>query len=1017
MRVAAGPLMIVAARARRCRTWILPGLALALVFGFAGALASESVIVGDQGARATLRALAPTDRALRLVWEGPVSPYASRTASRLFASLGVQRPTELLLLNPVRLSQAIVHPVAIAPAGHWLPARAMRRLGPCRPNDCPVLQGSPGRVPRVMATAGVRMRAVGQVALSPVLLGYSPRGQGNWPIVLTGDVHGLNALAGLGGVYRTVSWEAPLPLGRLHSWNLAGLDSRLLDAQAALSQQSRFTLEAPFFALNRARNQASLALHRLLLVDGGLVVSLVLFVLLAAGALQRDQQAEIERLRQAGGKGLHTLLFLLAEAAWISAAAILVGLGLAVLFSAALATGADESPAAVLGHGLFSWAGAGGLAGGWLLTAAVLTLAPLVRGGRIADLAALAAGAVLIAGLILGTGSSSAWVGLFVPLACLACGLLLFRATGLILGIAERVSRRSKLTVRLALIGLGRGRGIAALAIAFLAISSALGAFALAFRATLIRGAADQAADSVPLDALVAAGSSLAGPLEVAPLSRWQALSHGRVFVVRRAEASYPDGGATASVPALGVPPAALALMHGWRSSDGEAPLSVLASRLRRPGPARRPGPILPARAQWLALPVHSANLDLNVSLDLRNRQGAVRQLPLGESGLRTRVLSAGVPGGGPWEVEAIELSELSGTAITNGHQNGENPAPATQFSAQLRLGPLLIEDGSRHPLLRAPLGSWRAVGAASNASLQATDTRAATALTFQTTGWPGFIRPPQPSDTRPLPILVDPTTAAAAGPGRQIGLTVDGAPIQGHVVGILRRFPTTLAAGGFVLADQALLSSALDAQLPGQGQPDELWISTSKPGRFADALRGSPLGQLSISLRENIESRLRSQPIAAGVSATLLASGLVATLLALLGMLLVLAGPLRQARIAADLEAQGLGPSGLRGELRLRFAIACLLGIWPGLLIALILDRLAVATVGAYENGGSQLSLITVIPWPELLAVGVGLSAICLLGGWALSEVLLPRRQRNSGRQRMAMGPRVDELAKEPLP
>ena len=50
----AGPLKVVAARARRSRTWILPCLTLALVVGFAGAAVSESVIVGDQAARATL---------------------------------------------------------------------------------------------------------------------------------------------------------------------------------------------------------------------------------------------------------------------------------------------------------------------------------------------------------------------------------------------------------------------------------------------------------------------------------------------------------------------------------------------------------------------------------------------------------------------------------------------------------------------------------------------------------------------------------------------------------------------------------------------------------------------------------------------------------------------------------------------------------------------------------------------------------------------------------------------------
>jgi hypothetical protein len=50
-------------------------------------------------------------------------------------------------------------------------------------------------------------------------------------------------------------------------------------------------------------------------------------------------------------------------------------------------------------------------------------------------------------------------------------------------------------------------------------------------------------------------------------------------------------------------------------------------------------------------------------------------------------------------------------------------------------------------------------------------------------------------------------------------------------VVGVLSRFPTLDSdAAGFVIANEATLAAALDAQLPGQGRPDELWISTGIP-------------------------------------------------------------------------------------------------------------------------------------------------------------------------------------------
>ena len=79
------------------------------------------------------------------------------------------------------------------------------------------------------------------------------------------------------------------------------------------------------------------------------------------------------------------------------------------------------------------------------------------------------------------------------------------------------------------------------------------------------------------------------------------------------------------------------------------------------------------------------------------------------------RTCAPSVPAG-RWELQALELDEPTGLAITNGHQNGENPGAATQFSAQVVLGPLLAQQASGRPALSVPLGTWRGVGAASTA-------------------------------------------------------------------------------------------------------------------------------------------------------------------------------------------------------------------------------------------------------------------------------------------------------------
>ncbi|MBV8218892.1 MAG: hypothetical protein JO325_10540, partial [Solirubrobacterales bacterium] len=508
-------------------------------------------------------------------------------------------------------------------------------------------------------------------------LGFSPELDARAPVLVTADINGLDRLSGLSGIYRTHEWVAPLRAAGLHSWTISAVEARLRGAQAALTAaQSQVELTAPFALLDEARSQASGAPTRLLLVGGGVFVSLLLFVLLAAVGLRQEQQAEIERLRVSGARLVHTVAFLALEAAWICALSLVAAFAIAVAVAVILASGAGEPIGAVLSHSLLSADALLVAMLGWLIATTVLAVAPLVRNRRILDALAVAAVTALVVGLGLGSRSAHAWTALLVPLCSLAAGIVLFRASGLLLAALERVARRAGVGVtgRLALVSLARAGGPAAGAIAFMAVSTALAGFALSFRVTLIRGAADQAADRVPLDALVAPGQSFARPTDLAPLSRWRALSQGEVFPVRRTEATYLSGPASVTVPALGIPSAALGLVHGWRASDGSAPLTVLANRLLPAGRARSPGPVLPASARWLRVYAHSPELDLTVIADLRDDEGRVRMLPLGSTVPGRDLLQAKLPSG-RWEVEAFELDESAGLAATNGHQLAENPA------------------------------------------------------------------------------------------------------------------------------------------------------------------------------------------------------------------------------------------------------------------------------------------------------------------------------------------------------
>ena len=990
------PLKLAAARSRRRPArWLLPALGIAFAAAFAAGVAAQAQIAGDQSARSVLSTTSPPDRAIRVTWQGPVSRGVTEQARALLRRLGLGPQTEVVLMNPVRLGGVVVRPAAIAALGPWLPGAPLGRLGPCRAEQCPMLLAGGGPVPPILAAIGVRIQVVGVAPLrSATPLGFVPSSAGSVPVLVTWDVSGLEAVAGLSGVYRTHSWLAPLAITRLRDWQLADTEDRLASSQARLLVSgSQFSLSAPFGALDEARAQARAAPQRLLLAGGGAIAVLALFIVLAGGGLRRDQLAELDRLRNTGARTAHCALFVAVECGWLCAAALSVGAAGGIGAAALLASGEGEPAGGIVMHSLITPAGAIALGIGWLAGTLLLGALVLARGAWLTDVLAVAAASALVAALNEGTGRNHALALLLAPLCCVAVGVLTFRAAGVVLRGAERVARSGPVLARLAVLNLARSPGVPALAIAFVAVAVGIGGFAFSYRSTLIRGAADQAANSVPLDAIVSPGPEFTTPLELAPLQRWRVLAAGTVLPVRRTIANYTNGGATVTVPALGIPADGLIRIHGWRESDGSAPLAVLARRLEPGAPVRVPGPLLPPGTRWLSLTASSPRLGVDVTADLRDPQGAIRQIAFGTAGAGAAILRASVPRG-RWELEALELGEPAGLAITNGHQNSENPAGATQFHARVTLGPLLALRGPGQSQLRVLLGGWRGVGAA--AATAHVRHGAVTMVDFVTSGTPGVLRPAQPTDTHPVPVLADPQTAASAGPGGRMAVTVDGLPVVVRVVGILRRFPTLPpGAAGFLVADQPTLAAALDAQLPGQGRADELWITAAHPSRLRAALGSGELAQLDSSFRADLDHRLQDAPVARGVLGTLVALTALSAVLAAIGLLVALLGATRDERLESDLEAQGVGPRGLRAELRVRLALASVLGVVVGLAIAALLTRLAVASVRAAGAAANpRPPLVTVVPWPALAAWGAGELAVLAFAGWLATQALIRSRR-----------------------
>jgi len=220
---------------------------------------------------------------------------------------------------------------------------------------------------------------------------------------------------------------------------------------------------------------------------------------------------------------------------------------------------------------------------------------------------------------------------------------------------------------------------------------------------------------------------------------------------------------------------------------------------------------------------------------------------------------------------------------------------------------------------------------------------------------------------------------AAAAGPGGTLPIEVGSGTITGRVVATARRIPTI--DGDAVLADGPTITTALDADAPGAGSPDEAWIDAPRgsEAQLDAALRRPPFDVLTVTSYRSRLAELRSEPLARGTLLTLVGAALVALGLALVGLLLGVVSDVRDERGELfDLEAQGAQPSTLRAHLRLRSGLVAAFGLVGGIATGAVLAALVVSLVTLTAGAGSpQPPLLLGVDWPALL---LGLAGYILL-------------------------------------
>ncbi len=227
---------------------------------------------------------------------------------------------------------------------------------------------------------------------------------------------------------------------------------------------------------------------------------------------------------------------------------------------------------------------------------------------------------------------------------------------------------------------------------------------------------------------------------------------------------------------------------------------------------------------------------------------------------------------------------------------------------------------------------------------------------------------------------------------GAQVGQTLEvdsvGTRLALRIVGVVPAFPPLLPANPFVVVDGPTLDQLRFAATGGTMPAAEWWLAVA-PGRssaVAETLAGPPFGAARVVERAALNRSIAGDPVALGVIGALALGSIAAVIVAAIGFL-VGATVSANERLAefAVLRALGLSGRQLSAWLTLEQAILLVVGLLAGALIGLVLAWvvLPVSTLGP-DGSAAVPAPVIVVPWAALAAVGaatVGAMTLAVLG------------------------------------
>jgi hypothetical protein len=1012
----AATLFVAAARLRA-----RPGRTALLLIGVAAAAAmlvgvvGGSLIARERTLQHALAQLPPDERTFHVDLVGLPTQQSytrmDRTATSALSSLSRRQPLRVGFFRDFWLDSEFVRLVGIDRLRDYVRLRSGRIPRSCRPDACEVLQiGEQGR--RALDEGGIHLVRVGTAELRDVTA-FGPafehlsqyRAQATLvrsTVLLPRDSSVLERLPALQLLQRVRSWIAPIDPASIHSWQIDNLIERESRAQTALAAADpSFTLSGPDSALLDARDKGQISAQRMILIGGWASALLLGFAMVAASGLRRSLASERARLLQRGATRAQVWLASLAEIGAVTLGGWIVGIVVGVLVVAALAGSLGLPAGAVLAHSLAGLRSLLLLGAAWLAATALVFAVVLRRNEegverrwrpRVLDVAAIGAALAAVVGLTRGGLTPDALAAngdrtllLLLPgLLCLIAGVAAARLLGPLARFGARRSRHSPTAVRLALLALGRAPTRTALAGAFLVVSIGLALFAATYRATLERGARDEAGFAVPLDLTLTEGVHLVQPLDATSVPGYKQLAPDvHADPILRRSADVPgQGSSVQGVTVVGIPAHALEHMY-WRSDFASESRSTFARALTRDRPAALHGSLLPNTAAALRTRVRLRGTPVQLSVALQDAGGRITSVSLGRIDPGTTMLSAPLPArAGRLKVVGLE-ADLP-TNERNWLFNLANHGRVVRAPAgSLTLGPLIAVDSHGDVQTHIDVRRWVVRGGGAF-----TPAAAGARLTY---AFPDVhtivVRPREPTDGEPLPILASPEVARAAGPDGLLTLDFLEPPIRARVVGVATRFPTLQPDEPFAIAAETRLATALDADAPGTGRPNELWLSAPARSlsKVESALSRPPFAALTRTSRHGTLSRLDDDPTARAIEYTLGTAALLSLALAVIGFWVTLLSDLRDERgNFFDLEAQGVSPDTLRRHVRIRATALLLFGLSGGVVLGFVLARLVVSLIQvSAETGSPQPPLVF---RPDWIASGF-LLIVLALGAFAIGE------------------------------